>query len=264
MRDSCDSLFDDWSIVEDFRDVVRSGADEFYAAVVRLLVRLGTNERRQKRVVNIDDLLQVVANEIRREDLHVSSQDDEVDFAFAEELDFLFFGFGFVFFGDRNHFVLDAIEIGVAFRVGMVADDERNVAREFAVALAVEQVNQAVVILGNKNGDARPMAAFYDAPLHAEPDGDWCKCFCEIRDVDLKTIETPLDAREIKTLSARDVLFEMENVAVALIQELRNGCVQSFLIRTLDQKHTAVLHRIAPSLRLIKHHALAFYPTHGW
>jgi hypothetical protein len=78
------------------------------------------------------------------------------------------------------------------------------------------------------------MATFYDAPLHAESNGDRCKCLREIRDVDLETVETPLDPREVETFHARDVLLEMENVPVALIQELRNGRVQSFLIRTLD------------------------------
>src|SRR5262249_40933931 len=110
----------------------------------------------------------------------------------------------------------------------------RNVAREFAVPLAVEQVDEAVVVFGNENSDARAMAAFDDAPLHAEPYGDWCKCFREIRKVYLETVETPLDAREIETLQPRDVLLEMENVPIALIQELRNGRVQPFLIRTLD------------------------------
>ena len=38
MRNASDALFDDGAVVEDFGDIVRSGADEFYAALIGLLM----------------------------------------------------------------------------------------------------------------------------------------------------------------------------------------------------------------------------------
>src|SRR5580704_11004370 len=38
MRDARDALFDDGAVVEDFSDIVRGGADEFYAALVGLMM----------------------------------------------------------------------------------------------------------------------------------------------------------------------------------------------------------------------------------
>src|ERR1700694_2294429 len=38
MRDARDALFDDGAVVEDFGDIVRGGADEFYAALIGLVM----------------------------------------------------------------------------------------------------------------------------------------------------------------------------------------------------------------------------------
>ena len=38
MRDARDALFDDGAVVEDFGDIVRGGADEFYAAIIGLVM----------------------------------------------------------------------------------------------------------------------------------------------------------------------------------------------------------------------------------
>src|SRR6266851_6388172 len=65
VRDACHALLDDRSIVEDFRDVVRGSADEFYAPLEGLMMRLGTHKGGQERMVNIDDLLREMLDEIR-------------------------------------------------------------------------------------------------------------------------------------------------------------------------------------------------------
>ena len=49
-----DVLLDDWALIEVSRDIVRGGADDFDAAVMRLVIRLGTLEAGQKAMVNVD------------------------------------------------------------------------------------------------------------------------------------------------------------------------------------------------------------------
>ena len=67
MRNADDVLLDDRSVVENFGDVVAGGADQLHAALERLLVRLAPDERRQKRVVDVDDVVRrVLADEFRR------------------------------------------------------------------------------------------------------------------------------------------------------------------------------------------------------
>src|ERR1700732_959735 len=44
MRNASDALFDDRAVVEDFGDIVRSGADEFYAALIGLVMGFCADE----------------------------------------------------------------------------------------------------------------------------------------------------------------------------------------------------------------------------
>jgi len=64
MLNSRHALLDNRAVIENFRDVMRGGADELDSAIIGLLVRLRADERRQKRVVNVDHLLRIVADEI--------------------------------------------------------------------------------------------------------------------------------------------------------------------------------------------------------
>ena len=89
MRDARAVLLDDRAFVEVRRRVVRRRADEFHAARVRPVVRLGTNKGRQERVVDVDHAVREGVAEGVRDDLHVSSEDDEVDLLFLEERELL-------------------------------------------------------------------------------------------------------------------------------------------------------------------------------
>ena len=73
-----DVLLDDRARVELLGDVVRSGADDLHAALVRLRVRVGAGEGGQERVVDVDDLRPHRLEEGRAEDLHVARQHDQV------------------------------------------------------------------------------------------------------------------------------------------------------------------------------------------
>ena len=44
MRDASDTLFNDGAVVEDFGDIVRGGADEFYAALIGLVMGFRADE----------------------------------------------------------------------------------------------------------------------------------------------------------------------------------------------------------------------------
>ena len=57
-------LLDDRTAVELLRHIVGRGADELHPAIIRLLVRLAADERRQERMVNIDDPIRELLDEL--------------------------------------------------------------------------------------------------------------------------------------------------------------------------------------------------------
>src|SRR5277367_6486750 len=71
MRYALDALFDDRAVVEHLGDVMRRGANEFYATVKSLLVRLGSDKRGQEGMMNVDDPLRKLLDEVCRQHLHV-------------------------------------------------------------------------------------------------------------------------------------------------------------------------------------------------
>src|SRR5271156_6149664 len=108
-------LLDDRAIVEYLSNVVRGGADQFDAALKRLVVGLGTDERGQERVVNVDEVLRSQScDELVRKDLHVSSENDQTTLVFADKRDLFLFRLSLVFFRDWYDEVGDAVEVGNA------------------------------------------------------------------------------------------------------------------------------------------------------
>ena len=56
-------------------------------------------------------------------------------------------GIGFIFLGYRDEVIRDAVKIGVASGIRVIADDQRNFASQLAVSLAVEKIDEAVIVL---------------------------------------------------------------------------------------------------------------------
>jgi hypothetical protein len=64
MANSRNVLLNDRPVIEHLRDLVRGRPDELHAALKRLVVRLRTHERGQKRMMDVDDLLRILLGEI--------------------------------------------------------------------------------------------------------------------------------------------------------------------------------------------------------
>ena len=133
-------------VIENFGDIVSGSADDFHAAVEGLLMGLGADECGQKGMVNIDDLLRKLLDKAGRKDLHIAGQNNQFDIIFAKQLDLLPLSLLLVLLCYWNHAVRDVIKVCVVFCVGVIADHQWNFAGEFAGALAVEQIDEAVVV----------------------------------------------------------------------------------------------------------------------
>jgi len=62
-------LLDDGAVVQGFGDVVRGRADQFHAPFKRPVIGLGTMKRRQKRMVDINDVIGKLADKVARQNL---------------------------------------------------------------------------------------------------------------------------------------------------------------------------------------------------
>jgi len=113
---------------------------------------------------------------------------------------------------------------------------------EFAVALAIEQVDEAVIVLRNKNRDARPVIAPADHPIHAELVGNRTKGAVKVLQVESEAVEVPFDAGQVVTLLAGLVLLEMEDVAIIAVDKFGDGRVEALTVGTLHQQDRTVFH----------------------
>ena len=153
--DADDILLDDGAIVEHLGDIVGGGADELNAALKGLVIGPRADECGQERVVNVDQVLGADGGcELGGEHLHVSRQHDQIALMLTNERKLFLLGFALIFFRHRHDDIRNVVEVGDALVVGMIGDDQRNLAAQFAVVVAVEQVLQAVVVLRNEDRDA--------------------------------------------------------------------------------------------------------------
>src|SRR5450755_4039579 len=72
MADALDILVDDRPFIEGAGDVVRGGADQLDAALVRLMVRPRALEAWQERMMDVDAAPRQLCGHLIREDLHVA------------------------------------------------------------------------------------------------------------------------------------------------------------------------------------------------
>jgi hypothetical protein len=169
--------------------------------------------------------------------LHVAGQHDQVDLACSQQLKLPLLGSCLVFSRHRNFVVGNAVELGVALRVGMIADDGRNFAGELTVALAVQQVDQAVIVLGNENRYTRSIPAEREPPVHGEFFSDGRELRRKILHVESESFQREFCAREIKQRGVAGlVLFDMQEVSVVLKNKVSDGRAQTFAVWALHQQ----------------------------
>ena len=190
--------------------------------------------------MNVDDGLGEMHDEVGRKHLHVAGKDHDVDVIGMEKFQLLCFGLRLGFFGDGNVMEGDAVKIGVAFRVDMIANNQRKIAFPFSAPLAIQQIHQAVILLGNEDGQARTVIAQRDAPVHAELVRDGAKRAVEVLHVQAESVQIPLDTRQVVTLFARLMLLEVKNTSIVAANKLGDGGVQPLAVWAPHEKNGAV------------------------
>src|SRR5713101_7825325 len=102
-------------------------------------------------MMDVDDPLRIAVHEIVRKNLHVARQNYEVRFVLSDQGLDSFLCLVLVVFGDGDDCVRNLVEIGERLIVGVVGDDQRNVAGEFTALVPIQKIDQTMVILGDKS-----------------------------------------------------------------------------------------------------------------
>ena len=167
MRDAADILLDDRSLVEVLGGVVRRGADQFHAAVVRPGVWRGPGEGRQERVVDVDHRGADAGQEVTLEDLHVAGEGDEVEVA-DEQIELTLLGLGLGVWRHRDMVIRHAERGHLRFEVGVVGHHGHDVHVQLVAAPAPGQVEQTVLVAGDEDCDPLSPRRGLEPPAHVE------------------------------------------------------------------------------------------------
>ena len=161
-------LLDDRAFIEILGRVVRCRADQLDPSLTRLDVGVRSHERRQERVMDVDDGAADVLEKLAGQDLHVAGEHDEVDVA-REHFQHLLLGLRFAPVLDRDVVVGGAELLDLTSEIGVVRDDGEQVELEVVASPAPEQVEQAVLAPRNENRDAFAFAREDEPRVHREP-----------------------------------------------------------------------------------------------
>ena len=101
--------------------------NDFYSSFKRCMIRFCTNERREERVVYVDDAVGLCFNHLFGNHLHIACQYNEIDVMFFQQLHFCFFLFHFVLFSNREEIERYTETFCHMLKVGMVIYNQCSV-----------------------------------------------------------------------------------------------------------------------------------------
>src|SRR5437879_1131183 len=141
MGNTRDILLDDGPIVEHFGDVMAGCADQLYSTLKSLMIGFASDKCGQERVMNVNDAVRIFAHELRRKNLHVACENDEVHRLPLEQCENLALSSLFCVLLYRNQIKGNAIELRNRLAIRMIRNNARNVARQFSALMPVKQIH---------------------------------------------------------------------------------------------------------------------------
>jgi hypothetical protein len=185
------------------------------------VVGLRADERRQQRVVDVDDPVRVARAQVRAEHLHVPGQHDELDVGAVDQGGEPLLLRRLALRLHRQVVVGDAEEGARLGVVGVVARDEGDVGVQLAGAPAGQQVEQAVRLLAGQDGDAGQLLGEADLALHGEAVADLGpEARQHVVVGEREAVELELDALEEQPLVVVGVLVDLDDVRAVPVEPL--------------------------------------------
>src|SRR6202161_2731441 len=191
-----------------------------------------------------------------REHLHVTRQHDQGALMLAHQSDLFLLRLTLVFFADRYDEIRHSVEVGDPLVVGVFENYQRNIAMQFATLLTVEQVLQAMVVLRDENGDARPVCGAGNAPVHLELTREGRKTLGKFRKIKIEISHVELNPRQKQVRRFVSVLVVAQDVAVVFENKIGNRCDYAFAVGTRDEKDGGIMHRASDSVGFLRSSAI--------
>jgi hypothetical protein len=166
--------------------------------------------------------------------LHVAGQNDEINVIVLEQIDLLRFHLEFVHGRKREMMEGNTVEGSEGLCVWMIADDEGYIARQFSNLVAVQQVNQTMLVARNEERNPQAVSGPGQPPYHTEFVGQAGKLLTEGGFVEVEPVERPLDPHEKLSCFVVLVLVRMQYVAAMGVKELGNGGHQTGAVGAID------------------------------
>src|SRR6266581_6153753 len=139
-----DILGNDWPFVQILSNIMSRRADDLDTTLEGLLVRIRTDKRREKAVMDIDNLVRIGVHKARLQYLHIPGENEEIYFV-REELEHTPLIVLVMFFADRKVVVRNMVALSNRLQIGMIAENTRDFHRQFTTVPTPEQVREAMV-----------------------------------------------------------------------------------------------------------------------
>jgi len=152
--DPNDVLLNDGALIQVTGDEMGGGTDDFHTTIVGLVVGLGTLERRQEAVVDVDDAAGHGRAQGRRQNLHVPSQHNQINVILANQFQNLGLLLRLGIRGDRKVVEWNVIGGREGGKIGVVGNDQGDLDAKLTGRLTEEQIIEAVTDLGDHDQHA--------------------------------------------------------------------------------------------------------------
>src|SRR6202041_783918 len=176
-----------------------------------------------------------------RKHLHIASQNDEVAIVFPDQRELPLLDLLFVLLRDRQEEIRDAIKIGHALAVGVIGDDQRNLALQFAALMPIEQVLEAVIVFRDKDRNAVTVGRTGETPVHLVVAGHGREALGKLRKVEREAVEIELNAREEQIRFLVSVLVVREDIGIVAENEVGNGSDHALAVGAGDKKDGGIM-----------------------
>lgn len=224
--DTNDILLNDGALIKVAGDEVGSGTDNLNTTVVGLVVGLSALERGQEAVVDVDDATGHGGAQSRRQNLHVTSQNDQVDVVFADQLQNLGLLLRLGGCGDGKVVEGDVVGSRKGGEIGVVGHNQGDLNAELAGRLAEQKVVEAVADLGDHDQHAGLLHASVDLEVEVEALGGGLECGVQLLEVGSLNISIGLrkvGAHEKALGGGITILRRVDDVEVILNEEGSDG-----------------------------------------
>lgn len=230
-------LLDDRTLVQILGCVVGSGADHLHTSFIGPQVGIGPLEGGKERMVDVDHLAAVLCGEIGGKDLHIAGQYNQIYIVLGQQSPDLLLLFLLLSLFDRKVIVRNAELVCDVLEIGMVADDQGNVAPQVAFVLSTQQVEETMAGLGYQDGDPIAIIGEMALPSQMQFVGELGEFILEFLSCGLQIGLVEFDPHVIAFGPGIGVLLAMEDIVAPGVEIPGDGGQQAFSIVTLDEEN---------------------------